>query len=157
MRAQPYLTSHKCTDLIDKEVVPSCAPPPPRAGALLHPRGEAALRWRRMSDADNAQRGVRDRLSARGEEALGELAQTLLENPVFNQALQAAFGARDAAQQVAHQAFKNAGVASTSDLDRLGRRIRSLSERVEELEDRVDRLSREVAGLRGDRSRGLDR
>jgi TolA-binding protein len=105
--------------------------------------------------AGSGDKGVRDRLSARGEEALGELAQTLLENPVFNQALQAAFGARDAAQQVAHQAFKNAGVASMSDLDRLGRRVRSLSERVEELEDRVDRLSREVAALRGDRSRGL--
>lgn len=108
-----------------------------------------------MSDGEPSAKGVKDRLSARGEEALGELAQTLLENPVFNQAVQAAFGARDAAQQVAHQAFKNAGVASTSDLDRLGRRIRSLSDRVEELEDRLDRLARELTALRGDRSRGL--
>ena len=107
-------------------------------------------------EGERAQRGVKDRISARGEEALGELAQTLLENPVFNQALQAAFGARDAAQQVAQQAFKNAGVASSADLDRIGRRLRSLSDRVEELEDRVDRLSRELKALRGDRSRGVD-
>jgi len=92
--------------------------------------------------------GLRERLSARGEEALGELAEFLLDNPWLNQALQVAVEARDRASQASASAMRSAGVPSSSDLDRLGRRLRAVSERLEAAEDALDRLEREVGELR---------
>lgn len=89
--------------------------------------------------------GVRDRLAATGQGALGDVAQLLLENPLFNQALQVAFGARDAASQAASQARKGLNVATSADVDRLGRRLRAISDRLEEVEDRLDELTRRSA------------
>jgi hypothetical protein len=84
-------------------------------------------------------------LRARGEEALGELAQAVLENPLFSQAMGRALGAGEKAMQAQKSALGAIDVASAGDLERLTRRIRSLSDRVEELEDTVDALSRELA------------
>jgi uncharacterized membrane protein len=92
--------------------------------------------------------GLRGLLSSRGEETLGELAQALLENPVFNQMLQAAFGARDAATSATASAMRNLNLPSTSEVDRLARRLRGLSERLEAVEDRLDQLAGEIAALR---------
>lgn len=89
--------------------------------------------------------GLRDRLSARGEEALGELAEFLLENPWLNQALQVAFEARDRASQAGAQAIKGLNASET---DRLERRLRSVSERLESVEDSIDALNHELAELR---------
>ena len=82
-------------------------------------------------------------IRAKGEEALGELAQALLENPMFSQAVGRALGAGEKAMSAQKSALGAFDVASAGDLERLTRRIRSLSDRVEELEDTVDRLSRE--------------
>jgi hypothetical protein len=90
-----------------------------------------------MSD-DNS--GIR----ARGEEAIGELAQALLENPLFSQALGRALGAGEKAAQAQKTALGALDVASAGDLERLTRRIRSLSDRVEELGDTVDELGRQL-------------
>jgi hypothetical protein len=92
--------------------------------------------------------GLRDRLSARGEEALGELAEFLLDNPWLNQALQVAFEARDRASQAGAQAIKGLNLPTASETDRLERRLRSVSERLESVEDSIDALSRELAELR---------
>lgn len=83
---------------------------------------------------------LKDRISSRGEEALGEVAQALLENPVFSQILQSAFGAREAAGQVTAQAMRNVGFATQADLERLERRVRGISDRIEAVEDRLDAL-----------------
>jgi hypothetical protein len=96
--------------------------------------------------------GLRDRISARTEESVGDLLRQLLETPGIHQALQAAFGARDIATNATGQAMKNLNVAAAGDLDRLSRRLRSLSDRLEGLEDSVDQLSRDVAALRGEAS-----
>jgi hypothetical protein len=87
-------------------------------------------------------------LRAKGEEALGELAQAVLENPLFSQAMGRALGAGEKAMQAQKQALGAIDVASASDVDRLMRRIRSLSDRVEELEDTVDALARELTKMR---------
>ena len=87
-------------------------------------------------------------IRARGEEALGDLAQALLENPLFSQALGRALGAGEKAVQAQKTALGAFDVASAGDLDRLVKRIRSLSERVEELEDTVDAQRRELDKLR---------
>jgi len=87
-------------------------------------------------------------IRARGEEALGDLAQALLENPLFSQALGRALGAGEKAVQAQKSALGAFDVASAGDLERLVKRIRSLSERVEELEDTVDAQRRELDNLR---------
>lgn len=84
----------------------------------------------------------------RGESALAEIVQILLESPMLHQALQVAVEARDRASQASASAMRNLNVSSASDVDRVGRRLRALGDRLEELEDQLDRLSREVAQLR---------
>src|SRR6266536_1656990 len=90
----------------------------------------------------------RSTLRDRGEEALGDLAQALLENPVFGQALTTAIGAGERAAHAQRTAMGALNIASGADLERLGRRLRSLSDRLEAIEDRVDELADEVAALR---------
>jgi hypothetical protein len=95
--------------------------------------------------------GIRERISSRGEGALGELAQFLVDNPWMNQALQVAFGARERASQAGAQAIRNLNLPTGNDVDRLVRRLRAVSERLEAVEDAVDRLGQEVAELRRQR------
>jgi hypothetical protein len=94
---------------------------------------------------------IRERISARGEGALGELAQFLVDNPWLNQALQVAFGARERASQASQSAMRNLNLPTGSDVDRLARRLRAVSERLEAVEDTLDQLGREVAALRQER------
>ena len=92
--------------------------------------------------------GPRGRSSARGEGALSELAQILLDNPLLKEALNVALEARDRASQASASAMRGVGVSSSADVDRLGRRLRALSERLEAVEDTLDRLVRELEDLR---------
>ena len=87
----------------------------------------------------------------RGESALGDLAQMLVENPWMNQALQVAFGMRERASEASTAVIRNLNLPTGNDVDRLARRLRGLSERLEEVEDALDRLSREVTELRRER------
>jgi chromosome segregation ATPase len=86
-------------------------------------------------------------LRARGEEAMGELAQALLENPVFNSALATALGAGERAVSAQRSAMGALNFAASSDVERLEQRLRSLSGRLEALEDRLDELADDFAGL----------
>lgn len=95
--------------------------------------------------------GIRDRISSRGEGALGELAQLLVDNPWMNQALQIALGARERASQASANAIRNLNLPTGNDVDRLARRLRAVSERLEEVEDALDRVTRELAELRRER------
>ena len=87
-------------------------------------------------------------LRARGEEALGDLAQALLENPLFHQALTTAVGAGERAAQAQRTAMGALNIPAASELERLEQRLRSLSNRLESVEDRLDDLSDEMAALR---------
>jgi hypothetical protein len=84
--------------------------------------------------------GVRERFAARGEETLGRLAQDLLENPLVNGALNRALGVRDKAAQAQEVAMGALNIPSASDLERLTRRLRSVSQRLEGIEDGLDRV-----------------
>ena len=90
--------------------------------------------------SDDERSGIR----ARGEEAVGELAQALVENPLFNSALSRALGAGERAASAQRSAMGALNLASASDIERLEQRLRSLSGRLEALEDRIDDLSDEV-------------
>src|SRR3954462_2574465 len=96
--------------------------------------------------------GIRDRISARGEGALGELAQILVDNPWMKQALQMAFGARERASQAGASAIRNLNLPTGNDRPPLPRRLRAGSERLETVEDTLARLSREVAEFRRERA-----
>lgn len=94
-------------------------------------------------------------MRARGEEAVGELAQALIENPVFSSALSRALGAGERAISAQRSAMDALNLASASDVERLEQRLRSLSARLEALEDRLDEvgaLARRVAAPGGDQA-----
>jgi predicted nucleic acid-binding Zn-ribbon protein len=91
--------------------------------------------------------GLRERLARQGEDALGRLAQDLLENPLINGAIARAFEAREKAAQAQEVAFGALNIPSASDLERLTRRVRSVSQRLEGIEDGVDRLDERLAAL----------
>ncbi len=94
--------------------------------------------------ADEDTRSVRER----GEEVLGEFAQALLENPLFNQALTTAFEARERAVEAQRSAMGALDISSASEVERLGRRLRSLSDRLEAVEDSLDSLTRDAGSGR---------
>jgi glycosyltransferase A (GT-A) superfamily protein (DUF2064 family) len=87
-------------------------------------------------------------LRARSEQAIGELAQALLDSQVLENALAAAFGAREKAQEAQQAAMAALNLPSAGDVERLERRLRSFSQRLEDLEDQLDRVSREIGQLR---------
>jgi glycosyltransferase A (GT-A) superfamily protein (DUF2064 family) len=89
-----------------------------------------------------------DGLRARSEQAIGELAQALLDSQVLENAVAAAFGAREKALEAQQAAMAALNLPSAGDVERLERRLRSLSQRLDEVEDELDRVSREASGLR---------
>jgi DNA repair ATPase RecN len=99
-----------------------------------------------MSDTTPSE-GLRERLTKQGEDALGKLAQDLLENPVVNGAISRAFEAREKAAQAQEVAMGALNLPSAADLERLTRRIRSVSQRLEGIEDGVDRLDERLASV----------
>ena len=92
--------------------------------------------------------GLRDRLARQGEDALGKLAQDLLENPLVNGAISRAFSAREHASQAQEAALGALNIPSAADVERLTRRLRSVSQRLEGIEDGVDRLDARIATVR---------
>jgi predicted nucleic acid-binding Zn-ribbon protein len=91
--------------------------------------------------------GLRERLQKQGEDALGQVAQQLLESPLVHRALAGAFDAREKAAQAQEAAMGALNLPSAADLERLTRRVRSLSQRLEGIEDGVDRLDERLAAL----------
>jgi septal ring factor EnvC (AmiA/AmiB activator) len=92
-------------------------------------------------------KGIRQRLTGGSEEAIGRLAQELLENPLITGALSRAFDAREKAVQAQEVAFNALNLPSAADIERLTRRVRSVSQRLEGIEDGVDRLDERIAGV----------
>jgi len=90
--------------------------------------------------------GLRERVSARGEEALGRIAQDLLEHPWVNSALAAALEARGKASQAQDVAMDFLNLPSAAQIERLTRRVRSVSQRLEAIEDTLSRLEDALEG-----------
>jgi chromosome segregation ATPase len=94
-------------------------------------------------------KGFRERVTRQGEEAIGKLAQELLENPMVSGALSAALETRERAMRAQEVALSALNLPSASDLERLTRRLRSVSQRLEGVEDVLDRVERSVQELDG--------
>ena len=97
--------------------------------------------------ADEDVKGIRERLQTGGEDALGKLAQDLLDNPLVSGAISRAFDAREKAVQAQEVAFNALNIPSAADIERLTRRVRSVSQRLEGIEDGVDRLDERLASV----------
>jgi chromosome segregation ATPase len=93
------------------------------------------------------EQGLRERVTRQGEEAIGKLAQELLENPVISGALSAAFETRERAMRAQEVAMGALNLPSATDLERLTRRLRGVSQRLEGIEDGLDRLEQRIEGL----------
>ena len=98
-----------------------------------------------MSDASNAAKNLRDRLSGSTEERLGKAIGELLESPLLTGAIGRAFDAREKAAQAQEVALGALNLPSAADIERLTRRLRSVSHRLEGIEDGVGRLDREIS------------
>ncbi|HWT93839.1 MAG TPA: hypothetical protein VN238_12625 [Solirubrobacteraceae bacterium] len=100
-----------------------------------------------MSDDDI--KGLRQKLQSGGEDALGKLAEELLSSPLVSTTISRAFEAREKAVQAQEVAFSALNIPSAADIERLTRRVRSVSQRLEGIEDGVDRLDERLATVRG--------
>ena len=88
-----------------------------------------------------------DRLSRQGEDALGRIAEELIANPVVNRAVTGAFEAREKAVQAQEAAMGALNIPSAADVERLTRRLRSVSQRLEGIEDALDRLEERLGAV----------
>jgi septal ring factor EnvC (AmiA/AmiB activator) len=86
-----------------------------------------------------------DRLSRQGEEALGRIAEELIANPLVNGAIARALEAREKALLAQEAAMGALNIPSAADIERVTRRLRSVSQRLEGIEDAIDRLEERLA------------
>lgn len=98
-----------------------------------------------MPDGSSVAKSLRDRLSVTTEERLGRALSDLLENPLLTGAIGRAFDAREKASQAQEVAMGALNIPSAGDIERLTRRLRSLSHRLEGIEDGVDQLNRALS------------
>jgi chromosome segregation ATPase len=95
-----------------------------------------------------------DGLRARSEQAIGEIAQALIDNPTLHNAISAAFGAREKAIEAQQAAMGALNLSSATDLERLERRLRSFSQRLEDVEEQLDQIARDVGAIRRQVTKG---
>jgi hypothetical protein len=103
-----------------------------------------------MSDASDAVKSLKGRLADSTEDRLGKALTDLLENPLLTGVVGRAFDARKTAAQAQEVAMGAFNIPSAADVERLTRRLRSVSQRLEGIEDGVHRLDRALSG------RGVD-
>src|SRR4051812_46946697 len=116
-----------------------------------------------MADEDST--GLRERIARQSEDALGKLAQDLLENPLVNTAITRAFSARERAVHAQEAAMGALNIPSAADVEWLTKRLRSVSQRLEGVEERLDAVQEGVDRLNaqlgeapgiGDRLAGIE-
>ena len=100
---------------------------------------------RRLEMSDDE--GIKGRVTRQGEETIGRVTQGMLENPVVNKALSAAFETRERATRAQELAMSALNLPSAGDLERLTRRLRSVSQRLEAIEDGLDRIDERIEKL----------
>jgi UrcA family protein len=93
-----------------------------------------------MAEDENPGRGGWP-LRKQGEEAIGKLAQELLQSPVVSGALTTVFETRERATRAQEVAMSALNLPSAADIERLTRRVRSVAQRIEGVEDSLDRMT----------------
>jgi chromosome segregation ATPase len=100
-----------------------------------------------MAEDSGQGSGFKDRLARQSEDALGRLAQDLLENPIVTSTISRAFEARERAVQAQETAMSALNIPSAADIERLTRRLRSVSQRMEGIEEAVDRVDERLEAI----------
>jgi hypothetical protein len=95
-----------------------------------------------MSDGNKAAAGLRERLTTGTEDKLGKALVELIENPLITGTIGRAFDARERAAQAQELALSALNIPTAADIERLTRRLRSVSQRLEGIEDGVHRINR---------------
>jgi hypothetical protein len=98
-----------------------------------------------MSDGKRVAAGLRERFADGAEDKLGKALADLIENPLVSGTIGRAFDARDRAAQAQELAFNALNLPTAADIERLTRRLRSVSQRLEGIEDGVHRLNRALS------------
>ena len=115
-----------------------------------------------MSEASHLSRALRERFPLRGgsgeggEDRLGRALSELLESSLLSGAVGRAFDAREKAVQAQEVAMGALNLPSAADIERLTRRLRSVSLRLEGIEEGIDRLERELRRLNESVERALE-
>jgi hypothetical protein len=95
-----------------------------------------------MSDGSSHTAKLRERLTTGTEDKLGRALADLIENPLITGTIGRAFDARDRAAQAQELALSALNIPTAADIERLTRRLRSVSQRLEGIEDGVHRINR---------------
>jgi hypothetical protein len=95
-----------------------------------------------MSDGGSHTAKLRERLTTGTEDKLGKALADLLENPLITGTIGKAFDARERAAQAQELALSALNIPTAADIERLTRRLRSVSQRLEGIEDGVHRINR---------------
>jgi chromosome segregation ATPase len=130
--------------LINECIMPAGRSVSAESDALVKLTSTNCERWAGVTLEDDEQDGLR----ARSEQAIGELAQALIDNPTLHNAISAAFGAREKAIEAQQAAMSALNLSSATDLERLERRLRSFSQRLEDVEEQIDQIARDLGAIR---------
>lgn len=95
-----------------------------------------------MSDGSSHTAKLRERLTSGTEDKLGKALADLIENPLVTGTIGKAFDARERAAQAQELALSALNIPTAADIERLTRRLRSVSQRLEGIEDGVHRINR---------------
>jgi|SRR5580693_554908 hypothetical protein len=98
-----------------------------------------------MSDSGRHAANLRERLASGTEDKIGKALADLLENPLVTGTIGRAFDARERASQAQELALGALNLPTAADIERLTRRLRSVSQRLEGIEDGVHRLNRALS------------
>ncbi len=98
-----------------------------------------------MSDGNKAAAGLRERLTNGTEDKIGRALVDLIENPLITGTIGRAFDARERAAQAQELALSALNIPTAADIERLTRRLRSVSQRLEGIEDGVHRINRALS------------
>jgi hypothetical protein len=98
-----------------------------------------------MSDGNRSTTGLRERLTSGTEDKLGKALADLFDNPLITGTIGRAFDARERAAQAQELALSALNIPTAADIERLTRRLRSVSQRLEGIEDGVHRLNRALS------------
>jgi hypothetical protein len=98
-----------------------------------------------MSDGASHTAKLRERLTTGTEDKLGRALADLLDNPLVTGTIGRAFDARERAAQAQELALSALNIPTAADIERLTRRLRSVSQRLEGIEDGVHRLNRALS------------
>ena len=95
-----------------------------------------------MSDGSSHTAKLRERLTSGTEDKIGKALADLIENPLVTGTIGRAFDARERAAQAQELALSALNIPTAADIERLTRRLRSVSQRLEGIEDGVHRINR---------------